>query len=95
VRSHPAGFEQLLQAGSEQLPVVIVLLSAVGAVHDDAAYSAGSQQSLVDGQITQVSEQASSLVVIQRFVNAVVGTVQSFQRQSRILRITGEGVGGK
>jgi hypothetical protein len=95
MRAHPAGFEQLLQAGPEQLPVVIVLLSTIRAVHDNAAYSAGSQQSLVDGQIAQVSEQAGSLLIVERFVDAVVGTVQSFQRQSRILRIASEGVGGK
>ena len=95
MRAHPAGFEQLLQAGSQQVPVVVVLLSTVRAVDHDPAQSAWRQQGLVDGQIAQVGKQPGALLVIERLLDGIRGIIEGFQRQSRILRVTGEWVGGK
>ncbi|MDT7595297.1 MAG: dehydrogenase, partial [Pseudonocardiales bacterium] len=77
------------------MPVVVVLLSAVGAVHRDTAQPARRQQSLIDGEITKVSEQSGSLLVIQRLVVSVLGVLQRLQGQRRILRVTSERVRGK
>lgn len=95
MRAHPAGFEQLLEAGPEQLPIVVVLLGAIGAVHDDSAYSARSQQCLVYGQIAQIREQTGPLVVVQLLLYAIVAVLQGSQRQSRVIRVASERVGGK
>lgn len=95
MRAHPAGLKQLLQAGPQQVPVVVVLLSTVGAVHHDPAKAAGRQQCLVDGQIAQIGEQPGPLLVIQRLFYVILGVIQCLQRQSRVLRVTSERVRGK
>jgi hypothetical protein len=72
-----------------------MLLSAVRAIDHDATDAPRGQQSLVHREVAQIGEQASALVVVEWFVNTIVGGVQCFQRQSRILRISGEGIGGE
>ena len=77
------------------MPVVVVLLGAIRAVHRDTAEPAGRQQSLIDGQITQVSEQPGPLLVIQRLVVGILGLVEGLESQRRVLRVTSERVRGK
>jgi hypothetical protein len=77
------------------MPVVIVLLGAVGTIHHDSAYSARRQQCLIDRQIAQVGEQPSPLLVIKRLLDGILGVVQGIQGQRRVLRVTSERVGGK
>ncbi len=74
---------------------MVVLLSAVRAVHHNPPYSARRQQSLVDGKIAQVGEQPGALLVVEGFLDAIVGIVQRLQRQSRIFGVTSERIRGK
>jgi hypothetical protein len=77
------------------MPIVVVLLGAVRAVHNDPPYSARRQQGLVDGEIAQVGEEPGSLLVVEGLLDAIVGIVQRLERQSRIFRVTSERIGGK
>jgi hypothetical protein len=77
------------------VPVVVVVIGTIGAVHHDPSYSARSQQGLVDGQVAQVGEQPRPFLVVQRLLEVVLGVIQGLQCQGRVLRITSERVGGK
>ncbi len=76
MRAHPADVEQLLQTGPQQMPVMVVQLGTVRAVHRDTAQPARRQQGLIDGQITKVSEQPGALLVVQRLVVGILGVIQ-------------------
>ena len=54
VRTHGADDEQLEKIGSEHVPVVVVILLAVLAAHDETADASVSEESLVHGKVRQI-----------------------------------------
>src|SRR5918997_1737810 len=91
----PRRVEQLLQAGPQHLPVVVVLLCTVYAVDHDPTHPTGSEQGLEDGEISEVSEDLGPLVVVEWFFGSVVEVIERFERAARVVRVTGERVGRK
>ena len=71
MRAHPPVGQQLLQTGSQQVPVVVVRFVALAAVDDDPADPAGLEEGLVDGQIREIGQQLGAFGVADRLVQPV------------------------
>lgn len=80
--------QQLQQVRTQHVPVVIVVLLALVAAHNEAANPLVRQQRLVDRKIGQVSLDRQPLLLIQRLARFNV-----FQRCRRVTGVVGEGVG--
>src|SRR5690606_40898379 len=89
-RAHPAAPQQLLEAGAQQLPVVVVSFAAIRAVHDDSPDAARLQQRLVDRQVGQVRQQLGAFLLPERRIDGVVIP----ELHARIVRVTRERVWG-
>ena len=89
MRAHLALVEQLLQAGPQEAPLVVVLLAAVTTIDDDAPHAARLQQRLVDSEISEIGDDLVTLVEAQRIGIARLGGVD---RQRGVVRIPGERV---
>ncbi len=89
MRAHLALVEQLLQARSQQTPRVVMLLSAVAAVHDDAAHPAALQKCLVHREVGEVGHYLVAFLPTQRIRLVALGDIEG---QRRIVWIPGERV---
>lgn len=58
--------QQLEQVRSKHVPVVVVVLLAIFAAHDETANTAVAEQCFVDGQISQILLDGKPLLRIQR-----------------------------
>ena len=88
MRADRAVDQQLQQVGAQHVPVVVMVLLAFVAAHDQAANSLVRQQCLVNREIGQIGLDRGPLLRVQRLPG-----LQGVERSRGVARVVGERIG--